>query len=194
MSDFALSSMVGVPFMDDATEARLSRPRERSGAEAPRPNVSSAFRQRQGPSGPTRKEGPNGPSSVPHSNVKQAASSPLKARGPTVRPAASAAVATPFFDDGTGLSPSFSKGPRGNVSPEVTKSNFVKDSRQQREALQRREAPTQPKKTVRQSSLDFNGVALGLGKVEEDCVERPEGDYRGPGKWRGAWFNWCKDT
>lgn len=73
----------------------------------------------------------------------------------------------------------------GNVSPRVVGSQISRMTAAKPSPL---------------SKLDFNGVAgvaSALGDrapaADSDCVERPTGDTHGPGKYRGQWFNWCRD-
>lgn len=40
-------------------------------------------------------------------------------------------------------------------------------------------------------SLGISEAVQGVG--EPDCRPRPTGDPHGPGRWRGEWFNWCRD-
>ena len=77
------------------------------------------------------------------------------------------------------------RGLGGNVSPRVVGSQLARMN------------------TGKFTSLDplgdFNGVAsvtspaARTAPVDDDCVERPTGDTHGPGRWRGQWFNWCRD-
>lgn len=61
-------------------------------------------------------------------------------------------------------------------------------------------SPTGETTLAREARTKANGspstnasTKLRGSTLAETCVERPEGNHAGPGRWRGVWFPWCKE-
>lgn len=145
----------------------------------------------------------------PQPNPKRQASSPGAAPGPAPGPmrrpgfktartmmdeaASRLKPGTKFFDQevntysqGGQGSVSPTKGFQGNVSP-VT----ITPQRGEAEKSARSARQTSTKSRPRNSSSSTRSRVASPDV--EDCVERPEGDCHGPGRWRGKWFKWCDE-